>query len=54
MHSAFVEQAGEWMVFPGESPNMLLELRHAQEWLVDPNAGALARVKQQDSVKRVD
>ena len=32
MHSAFVEEAGKWVTFPGEAQNMLLELLHANEW----------------------
>jgi hypothetical protein len=54
VHSAFVEEAGKWVIFPGEAPNMLLELLHANEWFVNPNCGASARLKPQDSVKRAD
>jgi len=49
-----VEEAGEWVIFPGEAPNMLLELLHAKEWFGYPNCGASARLNLQDSVKRVD
>ena len=30
--SAFVEEAGKWVIFPGEAPNMLLQLLHANDW----------------------
>jgi hypothetical protein len=53
-HSAFVEEACERVIFPGEAPNVLLELLHAKEWFVDPNCGASARLKLQDSLPRVD
>jgi hypothetical protein len=54
VHSAIVEKAGEWMIFPGEAPNLLLELLHANEWFVKQNSRALARPKLQGSVKRID
>jgi hypothetical protein len=42
------------VIFPGEAPNMLLELLHANEGFGNPNSGASARLKLKDSVKRVD
>src|SRR5262245_32943855 len=51
---AFMEDAGERVIVPGQPPNVLLELLRAKEWLVDPNSRALPRMKLQDSVPRVD
>jgi len=43
VHSAFVEEAGKWVIFPGEAPNMLLELLHANEWFGNHDSGASGR-----------
>jgi hypothetical protein len=46
-----VEEAGEWVIFPGEAPNMLLELLHANEWFGNHNSGTSGRLKAQGRVK---
>jgi hypothetical protein len=51
LHSALVEEPREWVIFPGEAPNMLLELLHANEWYGNYNCGASAWLKPQGSVK---
>jgi len=51
VHSAFVEEAGKWVIFPGEAPNMLLELLHASEWFGNNNSWASGRLKAQGSLK---
>jgi hypothetical protein len=46
-----VEEAGEWVIFPGEAPNMPLQLLHANEWFGNHNSGAAGRLEAQGSVK---
>ena len=49
--SAFVEEASQWVIFPGEAPNTCLELLHANQWLGDHDSGASGRLKAQGTVE---
>jgi hypothetical protein len=53
VQSAFVEEAGEWVISPGEATNVLLKLLRADEGFGNENCGASARLKPQGSVKHV-
>jgi len=46
-----MEDAGKWVIFPGEASNLLLESLHVSERLGDHDSGASDRLKAQGSVK---